>query len=137
MACDDVFPDPSLLDPFGQGDDSHLNTDGSNCMLGPLRIQPGTSASPGLQFCDDPQTGMWLKSSTELCFSVLGDTVFCLGQAGIEIWIGGYKATITHNNTDNRTYTLQDKDGTIAHLDDVSSAGADTLSWMIWSCGWG
>jgi hypothetical protein len=132
VSCDDIFP--VNLDPFGSSLDPRLNTDGSNCMIGPLKITFGNAASPGIQFCDEPQTGMYLKSSSELCFSVLASTVLCVNPIGIDINVGGFKATVTHENTEDHIYTLQDKDCVVACLSDVGSGPG--FDWYGWSCGW-
>ncbi|MCB1711684.1 MAG: hypothetical protein KDH96_04160, partial [Candidatus Riesia sp.] len=117
MACDIVWP-PNA-DPFGQSSDPHLNTDGSNCMLGPLKGFSGTPSRPGFAFCAFPSTGLYAKSALEMCVTLSGSTSFCFLPTGIAIYSGAYKAVITHSNTSNHTYNLQDKDGTIAHLDDA------------------
>lgn len=119
MACDDVFP--VNLDPFNQAYGSFLNTDGSNCMLAPLKLADGVATLPGLSFCSDPNTGMLLSAAHEICFAISSSICFCLSPTSFSLVVGGIKGIFTHTNTAERTYTFPDKTGIVALLSDIGT----------------
>lgn len=75
----------TTLDDLRQAMTDSLDRNGRGGMLAPLRLLPGTVATPSLAFTAETTTGMSRPSAGQLSFSVLANEVLRITAAGVSL----------------------------------------------------